>query len=71
MRINLCKKCKEELNDYNPYVNEEGNMIPISELEINIVSEKKCDNYTLNGKFVNLKGEYFKNGKKNKQTKMA
>lgn len=54
MKINLCKKCRKELEKYNPYVDENGNTIPIEELKINIVPEDKCDNYSINGKFVNL-----------------
>ena len=54
MKINLCENCRKELENYNPYVDENGSTIPVNELEINIVPEDKCDNYTIDGKFVNL-----------------
>ena len=54
LKINLCENCAKELKNYNPYVDENGEIIPIEHIEINIVSQEKCDNYTVNGKFVNL-----------------
>ena len=55
MKINLCESCKKELEHYNPYIDENGNPVSTNELEINIVPEEKCDNYTINGEFINLK----------------
>lgn len=46
MKVHLCKNCIESLKEYNPYI------VPI---EIEEVPEEKCDNYTVDGKFVNLK----------------
>ena len=45
MEVKLCENCIKELADYNPY-----NETPtITKVEL-----KDCDNYTVNGKFVNV-----------------
>lgn len=54
MKINLCENCKKELEKYNPYVDKDGNKIPVNELAINTVPPEKCDNYTADGEFINL-----------------
>ena len=42
--IHLCKDCIADLKKYNPYV------VPVKIVEVNIA---KCDNYTIDGEFVN------------------
>lgn len=46
--IKLCRGCVEALNDYNPYVDDTGQTIPIEELQIVIVDKiQRCDNYKI------------------------
>lgn len=45
MKVYLCKRCIEELKDYNPYI------VPV---EITEVSIMKCDNYTIGGEFITV-----------------
>lgn len=45
--INLCKGCIEDLKEYNPYVDDNGVLIPLNELTINEVPLEQCDNYLL------------------------
>ena len=54
IKINLCKNCAKQLKEYNPYIDKNGDTIPIEDIEINIVPIEQCDNYTVNGIFVNL-----------------
>ena len=42
--IHLCRDCIADLKKYNPYV------VPVKIVEVNI---SKCDNYTIDGEFVN------------------
>lgn len=42
--IHLCRDCIADLKKYNPYV------VPVKIVEVNIA---KCDNYTIDGEFVN------------------
>ena len=48
LKVHLCKNCIEELKEYNPYT---------TEIEIEEVPVEKCDNYTVNGVFVNLENK--------------
>lgn len=43
--VHLCKGCMEMLKEYNPY---------LDVVAIITVPIEKCDNYTVNGEFVNL-----------------
>lgn len=43
--VHLCDGCIEMLNEYNPY---------LDKIIIIKVPIEKCDNYTVNGEFVNL-----------------
>lgn len=45
LTVHLCEGCINNLKEYNPYVDENGNEIPMEELEIKKVSQEKCDNY--------------------------
>ena len=45
LKVHLCKDCIEMLKEESPYV------VPI---EIEEVPLEQCDNYTVDGKFVNL-----------------
>ena len=54
LKVKLCKGCIEDLKHYNPYIDENGNPVSIDELDIEEVSMKKCENYTVNGIFVNM-----------------
>lgn len=55
IKVRLCKNCANGLKEYNPYIDKQGNTIPIENIEIKLVSVEKCDNYTVDGIFVNLK----------------
>ena len=55
LKLNLCKNCFEDLENYNPYVDKDGRPITIEELDITEVPTEECINYTdENGKFINL-----------------
>lgn len=54
LELNLCKNCAEDLKSYNPYVDKEGNTIPLDQIKINIVPTEQCRNYEVNGEFVNM-----------------
>lgn len=57
LSLYLCKNCIKDLEDYNPYVDEDGNAISIEDMEITEVDKKDCMNYTVDGEFLNLKEE--------------
>lgn len=44
--VYLCEGCMEMLNEYNPYIDKDGNEIPIEDLEIIQVDVDECDNTT-------------------------
>ena len=46
-KIHLCKGCINELNEYNPYIDDKGNTIPVNQLDIEVVSKEQCDNFKL------------------------
>ena len=55
LKLNLCKNCIEDLKNYNPYVDKDGRLIMIEELDITEVPTEECINYTdENGTFINL-----------------
>lgn len=45
MIVHLCKNCIAMLSEYNPYV---------VQVKVEEVETEDCDNYTIDGKFVNL-----------------
>lgn len=49
-KLNLCKNCIEDLKEYNPYVDKNGNTIPITQLDIKEVSKQCCDNFKINAR---------------------
>lgn len=47
IKIHLCQNCVNQLKEYNPYIDDKGNIIPVNKLNIEIVSKEKCDNFKL------------------------
>ena len=46
--IKLCQGCVDDLQEYNPYIDECGNTIPVEKLDILLVHTiEECDNYKL------------------------
>lgn len=40
-----CKNCKEDLEEYNPYIYSDGTEIPLDKIKIIEVSREDCENY--------------------------
>lgn len=47
MKIRLCKNCIEALKEYNPYIDSNGNTLPIEQLDIKEVPKQRCDNFKI------------------------
>lgn len=44
VRLCLCKGCIDDLDEYNPYVDDDGKQIPRENIETIEVSQKLCYN---------------------------
>lgn len=56
--LHLCKGCIEDLKEYNPYIDDNGNTIPIEDMEIIETDIKHCENTNLFKKSKNKKRYY-------------
>lgn len=45
--ISLCSGCLQDLQEYNPYIDSQGNRIPLERIIIVPVSQKECENTLL------------------------
>ena len=46
IKIKLCEGCKLDLEEYNPYIDENKKTIPLSNIEVEVVDVENCNNTT-------------------------